>query len=417
MSKKQTSTPAVENNDIGFTIPEQAPRPTVSAAAALGLPENPHDTLTNAVSRMRKDQKNSGMSSLNDALDKQGVEEKLEKTVKPTKEEKKIASEKPKLVSEKPVGEKKEGVEENVEEDDENVEVTEKKEVTDQKPKEVKVEKTEESEAVKRLQKENEDLKKRVEEIASTHKANTAAAPATTSKEDAPKAKTPEEIKKEENDWITDATQHLEVTLTEEDHEAILDGGPKAVAKVVEMRKRDMAQAVLRARQIAAYDFNPIVQNLMNQIEKLAPIYDDHIKLQAYRVEQNFQSSHPELKPHMVTARAVAKALYEKHPDVMNSMTEEETFKEVAKQTVNLLKSLGVEVAAASLPQVTHPVPVVTAPPVVAPTPVAAEVTPPAAKAAPVMPKPPGSTAPGAQAQGGSSSKEKNKAIAMTLHE
>lgn len=436
MSKKPTTNESLSTNP-GPAMPEIAPRPTVNAAAALGLPESPHDTLTNAVNKMRKDNKHNPFSPFSNEpttdSDNDDVEEPEAKPAKvpKAKEDKKPASGKPKHISDKPVGaiEDKKDDEEVEDQEPVNSDESEDKSKKDTEPAPAKVEpsKPEESEAFKKLAQENAELKKKVEEVLlKMSGANPApTAPAAAAKKDEPKVLTPEEIKKQESEWIQDvANNHLDAALSVEDHEAILDGGPKAVEKVIEMRKRDMAQSILRARQIAASDFNPKIEQLMSHIARLAPVYDDYLKTQAYRVEQAFTNAHPELKPHIKTARAVAKALFEKHPDIMNAMSEEETFAEVRKQTVDLLKSFGIDIQAATLAapavNVTQPVTTPAAPVAPVTTP-AATVTPPVAPvqnpapAVTPMPKPPGSTAPGAMPQGGTTSRDKHKAIAESL--
>jgi len=180
------------------------------------------------------------------------------------------------------------------------------------------------------------------------------------------------ELKQKKEAWITGQLENLDVNITPEEHDAILEGGPEAVKKLIEMRKRDIATATLRARETIYEDLKPVLENIENQVRQFQPLYDDHQQLQRMRVEDSFKKAHPELAPRMTLCRQVAQSLVQQYPNEISQMSEPQVFAEVARQTKMVLEQMGITDTPAPTP---------------AP---AAEVVPaaPAPAAAPVAPKP-----------------------------
>jgi hypothetical protein len=118
--------------------------------------------------------------------------------------------------------------------------------------------------------------------------------------------------------------------LTEEQMDTILAGGKDAMALLTEMRKQDMANAILQARKGIAQALDPIMTELFGAVK---PLIQQHQDLQRYQIEQAFVAKHEDFTPHVATARSVAEELVRLYPQQVQRMTQEQFVDEVARQT------------------------------------------------------------------------------------
>jgi hypothetical protein len=139
---------------------------------------------------------------------------------------------------------------------------------------------------------------------------------------------------KREAEWIASTAPQLEAPVTEEQLSKILEGGPEAVTVLQEIRKRDMAYAMLNAQKNIAQNLNPLLAKFD---AALSPLLANHEQLARYQVTQQFVHKYPDFKSHIQFATDVAQRLRETYPDQVNAMTPEQFIDEVARQTDGLL--------------------------------------------------------------------------------
>lgn len=373
----ETVLPALTTPEIQSTIPTTAAKPTVSAAKALGLPEAPSKTIKDDTAKYRKDHKL-------DPIPGKKTEEKKETSpasrtgepaspIPPKKEEK---AAKPEAAPAKPAAEAKPSPE------------------------------------VETLQKQIKTLTDQIAAI-------------TAPKPEAPKpvaAVDPEAQKRAEAEirqgrlaFVETTAKSLEIpALTEAEMDEILEGGKPAVAKFEEIRRRDLAYAIMTTREGIYNELNPVLEQTFQRIQALQPALDEHMNWQRVRVEESFKTVYPYMVPHMALAKQVAASLMKQFPEQVSKLSQEDFFKELERQTIEVGKTLGVNIsreqaaaiaAAPAAPEAPKPA-------------VAAPVVPPVASPAPVVvptPKPPAATVPAAVGQQkASSSFAKTVAASLT---
>jgi hypothetical protein len=140
----------------------------------------------------------------------------------------------------------------------------------------------------------------------------------------------PEEIAKRQQEFINKTIESLDAPLTETELDTLLAGGQEALQLFTNLRKRDMATAIMQARLGVADGLNPILNNIF---QAMAPVVQQHEKLQRYSVEQTFVNKHQDFTPHIDRARQVAEELYKRYPQQVSKMTADQFVDEVARQT------------------------------------------------------------------------------------
>lgn len=162
--------------------------------------------------------------------------------------------------------------------------------------------------------------------------AATTPAPAPTA--EPPKPPTEEEIKAAEAAWMTDTAATLDAPITEEQLNEILDGGPKAVAALGNIRKQDMARTLLTARKGIMAQLNPILTEVF---ETLKPLVAQFENVQRYNVQAQFKTKHPHFEPHLGFCTEVAESLLKQYPQECQKLSTEQFIDEVARQSDRLL--------------------------------------------------------------------------------
>lgn len=150
----------------------------------------------------------------------------------------------------------------------------------------------------------------------------------------APPAPTAEEIAQKEAEWIAATANQFNADISEQDLEAILNGGPDAVKTFKAIRQRDMASAVLHARKGIAEALNPILERVFNSLQ---PVIEQHDQVQRYTVTQQFVAKHKDFEPHIDLATQVAEKLMEQYPAEVKKMSTDQFLDEVARQTDSIL--------------------------------------------------------------------------------
>lgn len=375
----ETVLPALTTPEIQSTIPTTAAKPTVSAAKALGLPEAPSKTIKDDTAKYRKDHKL-------DPIPGKKTEEKKETSpasrtgepaapVPPKKEEKAAAAAKLEAPAAKP-------------------------EVAKPSPE------------VETLQKQIKTLTDQIAAISAPKpEAPKAAAPVDPEAQKRAEA----EIRQKRLAFVETTAKGLEIpALTEAEMDEILEGGKPAIAKFEEIRRRDLAHAIMTTREGIYNELNPVLEQTFQRIQALQPALDEHMNWQRVRVEESFKTAYPYMVPHMALAKQVAASLMKQFPEQVSKLSQEDFFKELERQTIEVGKTLGVNIsreqaaaiaAAPAAPEAPKPA-------------VAAPVVPPVASPAPVVvptPKPPAATVPAAVGQQkASSSFAKTVAASLT---
>lgn len=196
---------------------------------------------------------------------------------------------------------------------------------------------------------------------------------------DAAPAPTKEEIAQREAEFIQTTSAALDAPLTEAEVDTLLGGGKEAVAMMTNLRKRDMATAILQARKGIAEGLNPVLQEIF---KGLAPLAQQHEQLQRYNITQQFVSKHKDFAPHLDLATNIAEELLKRYPEQASRLTPDQFIDEVARQTdVHLsaqFKRFNPQSAAswrtAGQTPATPPAPAAQPPPPPAPRPLAATV-------------------------------------------
>ena len=171
-----------------------------------------------------------------------------------------------------------------------------------------------------------EEVQARLEEIERAQRAP-AAAPE-------PPAPSAEELASAEQKWMSDYSTTLEAPFTEDEVDTLLTGGEEAVQLMQNLRKRDIAYAVMQARKTVAEGLNPVLQQLFATVQPLAQHYES---LQRYSVTQQYLTKYPEHKNHLDMATQVAETLMQRYPKEFNALSDEQKMAEVARQTTQIL--------------------------------------------------------------------------------
>lgn len=162
-----------------------------------------------------------------------------------------------------------------------------------------------------------------------------AAAPApAAAPEPAPAPPSAEELAAAEKKWISDYAAAIEAPITEDEVDTLLTGGEDAVKLMQDMRRRDIAYAVMQARKNISEGLNPVLQQVFSVLKPLTQHYES---LQRYSVTQQFMAKHPDLKGHVDLATQVAETLMQRYPNEFSALNDEQKMDEVARQTTQIL--------------------------------------------------------------------------------
>jgi hypothetical protein len=145
-----------------------------------------------------------------------------------------------------------------------------------------------------------------------------------------PAQPSPEEIAKRQQEFVNKTIESLDAPLTETELDTLLAGGQEALQLFTNLRKRDMATAIMQARMAVADGLNPIFDNIFKAV---APVVQQHEQLQRYSTEQAFVTKHKDFSPHLDRARQVAEELWKRYPQQVSKMTQDQFIDEVARQT------------------------------------------------------------------------------------
>lgn len=214
-------------------------------------------------------------------------------------------------------------------------------------------------------------------------------------------AKTADEIKAEdaaretarvadETRWKNEIAQEMAIPVDEASVNAILEGGPGAVAALQGVLKRGMAEVMLLARKSIYKDINPVMQSIMDAQQPLVEAYQRQAADTAWT---EFSAENPDLAPHRQVVDVVASTLHSKFKSEIDKLDKAGYRARLATDTRALqaeIRKLGGSPEAPVAPAVPAAAAVVPAAPVVPVATVKAKT--------PV--KPPGANSPAAPAAG-----------------
>lgn len=140
-----------------------------------------------------------------------------------------------------------------------------------------------------------------------------------------------------ERQYMEDAIPRY--SMTEEEIDTMLSGGPEAVEQVAKI----LAKTELNTRKWMEQQLNPIFEQIHAQI---APVAEQYAQVQQYQQEAAFKAAHPDLATRTDLVRTVAQGLMSKFPNEVARMTPEQFHNEVATHARNVLKRMGVDPAA-----------------------------------------------------------------------
>lgn len=153
--------------------------------------------------------------------------------------------------------------------------------------------------------------------------------------EDPPKPKelTPEEVAQREQAFIAEQAAKLDFkdVVKDDDIEALLVGGEKAVDTLSKVMKETTARAILEARRSIFAEVGPYLQNLESQVR---PVIEQTQQLDTYTTTQLFEHRHPEFKEagQMDLVRSMGEEIAMRYPEQVRKMTREQFVDEVARQ-------------------------------------------------------------------------------------
>ena len=180
----------------------------------------------------------------------------------------------------------------------------------------------------------SEELQAHLKELHDLKNAPTPAPVAAAAPEpEPPRAPVPlsqEEIAAREAEFIQTTSAALDAPLTEAEVDTLLGGGKEAVAMMTNLRKRDMATAILQARKGIAEGLNPIIEQIF---AGLAPLAQQHEQLQRYNITQQFVAKHKDFAPHLDLATSIAEELLKRYPEQASRLSPDQFIDEVARQT------------------------------------------------------------------------------------
>ena len=136
------------------------------------------------------------------------------------------------------------------------------------------------------------------------------------------------ETKRKEDDWISTTAKLLDAPIDEALLDKILAGGKEGVAAFQELRRRDMAAAILFTRKRIHQDFEPVIRDLLDKQEPLQKFVSD---AETERVVTEFTKTYPHLADRMDVVDSCAQVLLDQLGDKARAMPRDTFFKETAK--------------------------------------------------------------------------------------
>ena len=201
---------------------------------------------------------------------------------------------------------------------------------------------------------------------------------------EAPKAKTPEETAKEaadlkakDSEWIVATAKHVETPLDDATLDKILSGGAEAVEALNEIRRRDVAQAVLMARKSIIKDIEPVLKGIRDVQQ---PLIDSHRKSVEEKAWSDFEAANPDLKDYRDVVTTIGQIMVDSNHPALADVKSMEDFGRIvgeeARRYIGRFAKTGAAPAPAAPAEPVAPVVPATVPAVVKP-----KVKPPVANA------------------------------------
>lgn len=148
------------------------------------------------------------------------------------------------------------------------------------------------------------------------------------------------EIARKEQVFIEETAKQIQFTkISEQDMDAILEGGEAAASKMSELLAKQAAHVMLETRRGIYEDVNAYIGSLE---ERLNPVFSQQDQLQRVAVETQFLQSYPEFSENpnaLAAARQVAEQLVTQFPEETSKMELPQFIQEVERQTSSWLNS------------------------------------------------------------------------------